>query len=703
MRATTSRFARVALPLGLRQTLTYSIPSSLADTLTIGHRVRVPLGARQTHGYVVGFTEESPPGRLRAVTDLDPPEVLFTPEILRLSEWAAGYYLTPWGQMLDAALPPSVRRGGAGRARKAEGVESVEQTIEGEDGARWTLYPEQAAAAAALLSSLDRARYEAFLLHGVTGSGKTEVYLEAAEHVVQAGGSVLFLVPEIALGTQILTRVRRRFRDKVGLYHSQAGEGRRRQVWNQAREGRLQVVLGTRSAVFVPMPDLRLVVIDEEQEGAYKQVETPRYHGRDLAVVRARHAGAVVVLGSATPSLESLHNLERGKYQLLRMSERVDGRPLSPVVLVDLNEGRGSQTAGADRPGRSGGGRRGARMGPVQILSPTLLGRVQDRLDRSEQTILFLNRRGHSSVVQCIDCGQPVNCKHCDVAMTFHKSDGLLRCHYCNALLRGIESCPSCQGNHFLYVGVGTQKVEEILRETFPQARVARMDFDTTRHRGAHAQLIGAMERGEVDILLGTQMVAKGFHFPNVTLVGVVQADREMLQPDFRASERAFQILTQVAGRAGRGEKRGEVVIQSLLVQHHVIACAATGDYLSFAERELEYRRALGYPPFHRMIDLLIDGPKKDQVEARAELIRDALAQALPREALDRGRWGVEVLGPAPMPLARLKGRFRWHMTLKGASAANLHRSAQIALNIPAGPGLSGTRLQVDVDPLSLA
>ena len=689
--------AQVAVPLGLRRVFSYRVPPALREVLRIGHRVRVPFGPRRAHGYVVGFTTDAPDAKLRAITAIEPEEVVFTPEILRLTRWVADYYLTPWGQALEAALPPGVRHGGAlvprrvqrggggPAARGAAGaVFSVASIAAGAD-LPLVLQAEQAVAAAAVAEALATHRFTSLLLLGVTGSGKTEVYLDAAERVVAEGGGVLFLVPEIAMGTQILSRVLRRFGGKAGLYHSQTGDAERRRVWNEARTGRLSVVVGTRSAVFVPVPNLRLVVVDEEHESAYKQDDTPRYHGRDTAVMRARLEDAVIVLGSATPSLESLYNAEAGKYRLLRLRERIDARPHARVTIVDLNEARGGDPPERGRP-------RSMKL-PAPVLSPPLLRAIQERIDRSEQSILFLNRRGHSTVVQCSACGEALNCEQCDVVMTFHKPDGVIRCHYCSASRHVPPACPSCRGERFLYNGVGTQKVEEMLVAAFPTARLARLDLDAVRHRGAHGLVISAMERGEIDILLGTQMVAKGFHFPHVTLVGVLQADREMLQPDFRAGERAFQILTQVAGRSGRSETAGEVVFQSLMPGHPVITAAVIGDYAGFASRELDLRRTLGYPPFRRMTDLLVDGKDADHVRRRAEALRDLLA----------AHEGVEILGPAPMPHARLKGRYRWHLTLRGRSVTKLHAAALAALEASAPAGLSGTRLMIDVDPVGMS
>ncbi|MCA9728700.1 MAG: primosomal protein N', partial [Candidatus Eisenbacteria bacterium] len=485
----------------------------------------------------------------------------------------------------------------------------------------------------------------------------------------------------------ILARVAARFPDQVGLYHSQSGEGARRDVWARAGAGALPVVVGARSAVFVPMPKLRLVIVDEEHEPAYKQEESPRYHGRDVALYRARMARALAILGSATPSLETRANAEGGKYTRLLLPERIDSRPHARVHLVDMAE-VARDLAGGE------GGRRKPR---PPIFSPYLQRAIQDRLDRSEQIILFLNRRGHSTAVQCGTCGASVQCKQCDVVLTYHRADDHLRCHYCNAISPPPRVCTSCEGAYFYYGGFGTQRVEEALHDIYPTARIERMDRDTTRRRGSHTRLVESMEKGEIDILLGTQMVAKGFDFHGVTLVGVLQADQELLLPDFRAGERGFQVLTQVAGRSGRGSNPGEVIFQTLMAEHYVIEAAAAQDYESFAAKEIVYRQELGYPPFRRMLHLLVDGPKEPQVEARAESLRQLL-----RAEIARKRGAVQVLGPAPMPISRLKGQYRWHLSLLARSREALHRLGELALTTPAPSGLSRTRVMADVDPLSM-
>ncbi|MEZ4649741.1 MAG: primosomal protein N' [Candidatus Eisenbacteria bacterium] len=742
-------YAEVALPNALRQTFSYAVPAGLE--VEPGHRVRVPFGRREAHGYVVSLSSQRPNVRgLRSIVECEPPEKLVEGEILDLTRWVADYYLAPWGQVLDAALPPNVRKGGArdrrlkARAAEPEAVTDAQgapggEVVVGDDwdpgdlddprsgGSRpgVVLTLDQDAAISTIGRALASRAFSPFLLHGVTGSGKTEVYLRLAAEVVSSGGQVLFLVPEIAMGAQILARVQQRFPEQVGLYHSQAGDGERRRVWAEARDGRLPIVVGARSAVFVPLPNLRLVVVDEEHETAYKQEEAPRYHGRDVAIYRARLASAVVVLGTATPSLESWINANDGKYAHVILPERIDGRQKARVTIVDMAEhrdddelprpsGRGMGATSANPDGAAsagsgvaasanlGGGAVGSavateRGGGVSIFSPPLVRRMRERIERGEQTILFLNRRGHSTTVQCADCGTSVSCGQCDVVLTYHKSDRRLRCHYCNSFRPEPERCEGCGGAHFFYGGFGTQRIEEDLLELLPGARIERMDRDATRKKGSHAKLVERMEAGQVDVLLGTQMVAKGFDFPRVTLVGVLQADQEFLLPDFRAGERGFQVLTQVAGRAGRGTLAGEVVLQTFQPTHYVIQAAVAQDYALFADTELDFRRALGYPPFRRLVHLLVDGPNESQVESRA----DALADFLTRR-IAASRAPLRTVGPAPMPISRLKGQYRWHLGLIGKSPRLLHEFALTALSEKPPRGLSSTRVLADVDPVSM-
>jgi len=675
--------ARVALPVALQRPLTYKVPDDLADRLVPGHRVQVPLRGRTSYGFVleVGAPSDFPglPGnvKLRAVSAIDPEPVLLDAARLRLVRWMSRYYCAPIGMALEAAVPKGIARPPRRPAPNPDIPPEAEPPI--------TPTAAQAEAVARITEAIGRRSGTRFLLHGVTGSGKTEVYLRAARTALDAGQGVLFLVPEIALGTQIVRWVRRRLGGQVVEYHSQMKPAARRQAWWRAHAGEARVVVGARSAVFVPVARLGLVVIDEEHEPSYKQGETPRYHGRDTALMRARIEEAVVVLGSATPSLESSANADRGKYERLELPVRVDGRPQPEVTLVDLRR----DAAEEPRP-----------QGPLRIveagerdlqdpLSPYLRERLQQTIREENQAILFLNRRGFSTSVQCRACGHVFECPRCSVTLTHHRTEGILRCHYCNHHLRKVTECPQCGSADFAFSGTGTQRVEASLAHHLPEARILRMDLDTTRRRGALADMIDVFERGEADVLLGTQMVAKGFDFPRVTLVGVIHADREMSLPDFRGQERAFQLLTQVAGRAGRGEKPGEVVFQTYLPDHHVISAAGQQDYRLFYGQETEERRPLGYPPFRRMANLLFDGPDEAAVIRRAGDEADRLA----------GRRDLTLLGPAPMPLSRLKGQYRWHLTL----IADGHRDLAEALaEVSSRLGLGRVRVQVDVDPVSM-
>jgi primosomal protein N' (replication factor Y) len=670
--------ADVAVPVGVRTTFTYLIPEELRETIRVGHRVPIPLGRRRTHGYVVRIHGGQAPERLRALEAPDPPEPVFDTQLLDLTKWVADYYLAPFGEVLEAAAP----RGRTASTRKPRAAKEEDEAAASLREASLpepapSLGDEQQAVFLALREALGRHRFEVHLLQGVPGSGKTEIYLALAEEAIRRGGSVLLLEPEIGLATQILARVRRRFGDLVGLYHSMTGDSLRRQTWERARAGELRIVVGARSAVFVPLPDLRLVIVDEEQEPSYKQEESPRYHGRDTAIMRARGAGALVVLGSATPSLEAIQNVRTGKFQGHVLTQRHTGRPGAIVHIVDLKVD----------PGMPKGSR------AIPLFSGLLVQKIHERLVAREQTILFLNRRGHSPAVQCSDCGEMFRCRSCDVVLTYHRTTDDMRCHHCGLVNPRPVACAACGGDHLYFGGMGTQKLEERLADLFPHARLLRLDADSTRRRGSHATHVQAVEAREVDILLGTQMVAKGFDFPGVTLVGVLLADREMGLPELRASERAFQVLTQVGGRAGRGERSGEVVLQTLLPGHPVIRCAADGDVESFAADELRHREDLGYPPFSRMVHLLFDGKVEETVRRRAESIAADLAGPARRA-------GVDLLGPAPMFLTRLKGRYRWHLTLKGRSIDALHRLARRAMEATAPAGTRGIHLHVDVDPI---
>ncbi len=693
MHESNDHLADVAVPVAVRTPFTYLIPEELRGGIRVGQRVPVPLGRRRTHGYVVRLHGGPAPDKVRPLGAPDPVAPIFDAHLLDLTRWVSDYYMAPWGEVLEAAAPrgkgPRARRSAAGEKARSLGPladpapPDPDLMRAGSDlepagvDVPPILEAEQAEVFGRLRNAVAERSFSVHLIRGVPGSGKTEIYLAVADVVLREGGSVLLLEPEIGLATQILSRVRRRFGDRAGLYHSMTGPSERRRTWERARAGDIRIVVGARSAVFVPLPDLRLIIVDEEQEPAYKQEESPRYHGRDTAIVRARMARATVVLGSATPSLEAWWNAQSGKFVGHVLHRRFASREPASVTVVDLRD-----DPGLDRDSRA-----------LPLFSGILVQKIRARLLADEQTILFLNRRGHSTIVQCPDCGEMFRCRRCEVVMTYHRATSDLRCHHCGEIVQKPAFCPACKGTTLHYGGIGTQKLEEKIAELFPQARLLRLDADSTRRRGSHAAHISAIEEGKVDILIGTQMLAKGFDFPRVTLVGVLFADREMGLPEMRASERAIQLLTQVAGRAGRGRIPGEVVLQTLLRDHYVIRGAAAGDYEAFAKEEIAIRRGLGYPPFSRMVHLLYDGRVEATVEKRVE----DTARALAPEAR---KAGVAILGPAPMFLSRLKGRYRWHITLKGAKSEPLHRLAGLAIDHPAPAGTRGVRLHVDVDPI---
>ncbi|MFH1143274.1 MAG: primosomal protein N' [Candidatus Eisenbacteria bacterium] len=702
--------AQVAMPLALSRPLSYLVPPELQGRLVPGHRVRVPLRGRRAFGIVVALSCEPLPGvKLRAIEALDPDDVLLSPVLLELTQWVARYYAAPLGMVLEAAVPRAVARPPA-KAGENDGAAPGHSGREG-SASPFVLNPDQAQALAAIRVGLEAGRAATYLLQGVTGSGKTEVYIQAMATALERGRSALLLVPEIALGTQVVARIRERFGEAAVEYHSQLTPGERRRAWWSVHRG-ARIVVGARSAVFVPLARLGLIVVDEEHEPSYKQNETPRYHGRDTALMRARLEKAVTVLGSATPSLESRRNAELGKYEHLRLPERVEARMRARVTLVDLRAvGATGPQEGAPAAGATGvpveppaAGASPADPMAVRIvsagdsdrgepLSDYLRERLRAAIGAGDQAILFLNRRGYSTAVQCRHCGHVFECPRCSVVLTFHRTEHLLRCHYCNHELRRQETCPKCGGHDFSYSGVGTQRVEAALVQHLPGARVLRMDLDSTRRRGTLAGMIASFERGDADVLLGTQMVAKGFDFPRVTLVGVINADREMNLPDFRAQERAFQLLTQVAGRAGRGVKPGEVVFQTYLPDHHVVTTAGRQDYEDFYRFELEERRQFHYAPFRRMANLLFDGPDEAAVIRKANTVADQL----------RDRPGLMLLGPAPMPLSRLKNQYRWHLTLLSGRPAILMAALGMILESAwSARQRGGVRIQGDMDPVSM-
>ncbi len=536
------------------------------------------------------------------------------------------------------------------------------------------------------------------LLRGVTGSGKTLVYLEVLEELVnERGRGAVVLVPEISLTPQTVRRFRARFGDRVAVLHSGLSAGERFDEWQALREGRKAVAVGARSAVFAPVRDLGAVVVDEEHEGSYKQSDTPRYHARAVATMRCRLEGALCLLGSATPSLESWALAGRGRYRGFELPERVTPNPLPEVELVDLtDESAADDGAGAGEGDAGSGAREGSPPGPT-LFTSRLLSALEDRLERGEQSILLLNRRGYSNFVQCPGCGKVWECDRCSVSLTYHRGRDRMTCHHCAFEAPAPEVCDECGEPEPRFVGAGTEQVERRLGEIFPEVRVARMDVDTTSTKWAHQKILERVKQGEADVLLGTQMIAKGLDLPGVTLVGVVNADVGLNLPDFRASERTFQLLSQVAGRAGRGETPGEVLVQTARPEHFALEAAVEHDYEGFADRELEDRELPGYPPHRRLANLVVSGPEPAPVEA----LVDELTRWTRSLVEEQGLEGVDVVGPAPCPIERLRGRWRWHFLLKSDAPGPIGAVLRY-LDARHGQPSGDRRLEIDRDPEAL-
>jgi len=536
------------------------------------------------------------------------------------------------------------------------------------------LNPHQQAAYSGIEEALDAKQFQTFLLQGVTGSGKTEIYLKAIDTILARGGGALMLVPEIGLTPAVAGQFHHRFGERVAILHSGIHDSERTQEWRRIRSGQAQVVVATRSGVFAPVRNLGLIIVDEEHDQSYKQQETPRYHGRDVAIVRARDRGAVVVLGSATPSLESRYNADRGKYQLLRLPERVESRPMPVVEVIDTRqeflETRKQAT-----------------------FSRALIDEVTNRLENGEQSMLLLNRRGFSSFMTCRACGERLECPNCSVTLTFHRRDRRMLCHYCNFSSRVPERCPKCDSDHIQFLGVGSERVEEELHGAFPRARIARIDRDTTGGKRDYEAILAKFRAREYDILVGTQMIAKGHDIPNVTLVGIVSADTGLGLQDFRAAERTFQLLTQAAGRAGRGTTPGIVLMQTINPDHYAIRFAAEQDYEKFYAKELEFRRVMHYPPFAALANVIVRGAREEEALAKSAALGRLLNPA--------GE-GVKILGPAAASLARLKNEYRYQMLIKTSNRKRLNEIIGEVRRFAAAEKWSPTSLMIDVDPMTI-
>jgi primosomal protein N' (replication factor Y) (superfamily II helicase) len=734
----------VAVPVPQLDLLTYSVPAGTAMP-PIGVRVVVPVGTRALTGIVVanGVSDAALAGRearpIKSVLDAEP----FIPaDVVALAQWTAEYYGAGAGETITAVLPPKTRdeRADAHKTRRVavitaagmgaadarlspkqrealevltgmpEGVSTASLAARGissdtlsrlsrvglitfrqerverdpfessvlapEPALARELTDEQAAAVHRLTRLAATGAFRTALLHGVTGSGKTEVYLRIAAAVRAAGKRVLALVPEIALTPAVAGAFRAAFGDRVAIQHSALSDGERHDQWQRIRRGEVDVVVGTRSAIFAPIPDIGLIIVDEEHDASYKQEESPRYNGRDVAIVRAQRSNALIVLGSATPSMETYSNAMSGRFERIVLAKRVLDRPLAAVHVVDMREEYAAE-------------------GPDVILSRALRAGIEARLARGEQALVLLNRRGFATAVFCRQCAGTVDCPNCSVSLVVH-GDGparRARCHYCNYSAKVPSTCPHCAAPYMEQAGFGTERVEAEVVKACPSARVARLDRDSVRRKGAMADLLGRFRRGDIDVMVGTQMIAKGHDFPQVTLVGVVSADIGLGMADFRASERTFQILTQVVGRAGRGELAGEALVQTIYPEHYAIQLARKQDYPAFYEREMTFRKAMRYPPQVSLVNAVIRGKTWVQAMDDAATVVDALRKAT-AAAPD-----VRILGPAPAPLGKLRGEYRVQFLMKSVNRRRMREALQAVLS---GKPELQRRTMVDIDPLSV-
>ncbi|HQD39729.1 MAG: primosomal protein N' [Firmicutes bacterium] len=725
------KYAQVIISIPTRQIdrpFDYAIPQALEAEVQLGTKVEVPFGSKTVEGYVVGLNDSTKvdPEKIKTIRAVAQDAQPIPLELLKLATWLASFYqclyldalrlvLPAWTQTTErkvktAALASPIseeevaqmtktspKQAAILKALSEHGPLSVQELIELADctaaplhslakkgKVQLALKPQRRHAMAKVSSTFCRPtltgqQKQAIetlaelpeggvgLLWGITGSGKTEVYLNLIQQKLDSGKAAITLVPEIALTPQMVARYRSRFGDQVAVLHSQLGAGERRDEWERVRTGEARVVLGPRSALFAPIDDLGLIIIDEEHEPSYKQEAPPRYHARECAIKRAEFAGAQVVLGSATPSLESFYKAQRSDFQLVSLTQRPTGQKLPQIQLVDM--------------------RQELKDGNRSMFSWSLQESLKECLAAGQQAILFLNRRGYSTTVLCRECGQAVRCPKCDLPLTFHFNQHQLRCHYCDYHRLPPGLCPNCGSKRIRHFGTGTEKVEAELGKLFPGAKIARMDVDTTRTKGSHERILGEFRKGSAQILVGTQMVAKGLDFPNVTLVGVVMADLTLNLPDFRAAERTFQLLTQVAGRAGRGERPGKVLIQSYLPEHYSIQAAARHDYLSFFNRELPYRKRQAYPPFSRLVNITVSG--------REAGVAFKIAKEL------AGKLTGSITGPLPAPFALLRGEWRYRIMARfrpDEAVPEDWLEALTTLNYTA----SGVKISVDVDPVSM-
>lgn len=658
--------AEVVVGLPIDKTFHYSVPSSLKDKIGVGKRVWVPFGQKRLVGYVVGFGETAEVANIKDIEEVIDKDAVLDEGMLKLTRWMSEYYFCSWGEAIENSLPATLRKGKTKvMSRKVSPERLYEQSFD------LKLTPQQREAISPILEDLDKGRSNVYLLFGVTASGKTELYIQAISFALKQDKSSIVLVPEISLTPQTTERFKSRFGDAVSVIHSRLSEGIRFREWQRAKEGKSRIVIGPRSAIFSPVKNLGLVIIDEEHETSYKQEDSPRYHTRDVVIKRAELSKAIVVLGSATPSLEAYYNAKAGRYKLIKLTERVLRRELPKVKIVDMRKEISKRKK-------------------VAVFSFALQEALSKVLSEKKQAILFLNRRGFSTHLDCKKCGYVMECKSCKSVLVYHSDISKLICHYCNRKFDVPKICPSCNSAYIKFFGLGTQKVESELYRLLPNARISRMDTDATLKKGSHERILEDFKKRSTDILVGTQMVAKGLDFPQVTLVGVISADTSLNLPDFRASERTFDLLTQVAGRAGRGNEPSGVIIQTYTPGHYAIVSASKHDYEGFYEKELSTRRFLGFPPYNKLIKFTFRSNKEERAKEAAQ---DFSKRA-------RALKGLKVMGPAPSPAIKVRGQFRWNVFLKFKPDKDF--SLQLRGIIAEFKRGRGAFMIVDVDPISM-
>jgi primosomal protein N' (replication factor Y) len=659
-----AKLAEVVFNLPLRKPLTYAIKEDLLPLIKIGQIVKAPLRQRQATGYLVDFVKTSRIKNLKAIEAIVELEPALDAESFFLAKKISDYYFCSLGQALDAMVPAVLRKMKKPRLLPEEPRETPAPFSH-------KLNSAQAKALQTILPYLEKQFYQVFLLFGITASGKTEIYLQAIEYLLKKGRTTIMLVPEISLTPQTQERFRQRFGSLVGVWHSRLTEKEKYHEWLRIKEGVVKVVIGTRSAVFAPLKNLGLIILDEEHDTSYKQQESPRYHAREVALMRARFNQACVILGSATPSLESYYLSEKKVYLKLELPERIEKRKLPEVKLIDLR-------------------RRSLRRKGESLFSQVLTERIKKTLDKKEQAILFLNRRGFAPFVSCFHCGYVVKCPHCSVSLKFHFAKQKLLCHYCHYEETPQELCPKCQKGYLHYRGIGTQKLESEISRLFPQAGVGRLDSDSAGKRLASQKILSEFQNAQIEVLIGTQMLTKGLDFPKVSLVGVVSADTALNLPDFRASEKTFSLICQVAGRAGRGSSPGEVIVQTYNPAHYAILASVTHDYKKFYDQEIVLRRELNLPPFTHLIKLTLRGRNEQATFAASQKLRQILEKKIAKQE--------EILGPAPETVARVRNLFRYNLLIKA------HQPSAVLKILPGALAEFGRHqknfLLVDVDPL---